>query len=120
MRDILLALRDLLIPPNAPPPHASARYHALLAAARRAGFPALYAAHPAAVRNSVALLLGLLLLVMVLGVRAAVRTTMRVAVGGERARRELEAEERAEDTLPDNAFWAGTLARRREREGKGE
>ena len=99
MSDILLALRDLLIPPASRPP-ASPRYDAIIAAAARANFPAFYAAHPAAVRNGAALLLGLLLLGAVLAVRAVVRVAAAAAAaatGGAAAVRALEEEEREED-----------------------
>lgn len=118
--DALRAVRDLLIPPAAPPPARSPPYDAVIQAAARAGFPAFYAAHPAAVRNAAALVFGLLLLGAVLTVRALVRAAamaVAAATGGAAAVRALEAEEREEGTLPDNAFWRGTLARRREAEG---
>jgi hypothetical protein len=110
MSDILLALRDLLIPPASRPP-ASPRYDAIIAAAARANFPAFYAAHPAAVRNGAALLLGLLLLGAVLAVRAVVRVAAAAAAaatGGAAAVRALEEEEREEDVRfiwrPPGAF----------------
>lgn len=118
---VLRAVRDLLIPPAASPPsRAPPYYDAVIQAAARAGFPAFYAAHPAVVRNAAALLFGLLLLGTVLMVRALVRAAavaLAAATGGAAAVRALEAEEREEGTLPDNAFWRGTLARRREAEG---
>jgi hypothetical protein len=119
IKDALLALRDLLIVPAAPPPAAGPLYFSLTSSAARAGFPAYYAAHADAVRNAVAVALGLLLLAGVLLLRALARaalTAVAAATGGEGAVRALEEEEAAEGTLPDNAFWAGTLARQRERE----
>ena len=137
LRGALFGLRDLFIPSlhSAPLPPASPSPSAAAACARAAvhraahalHFPALYARHPSPFQYALACLIGAALFCALLALRALLACLVR-GVGtatGSAALIELAEEQEGlggiDEELPENPFWAGTFARRREKEeGKGE